>query len=79
MGFRRISGTLRGADLDDSHRFAAGYHPGATVSPAVLAVAEQERAGISAVLEGTHSVDALTLRSEEWFAAHGRDRDAPAT
>jgi 2-methylcitrate dehydratase PrpD len=39
-------------DLDDSHRFAAGYHPGATVIPAVLAVAEQERAGISAVLEG---------------------------
>lgn len=26
---------------------------------------------LSAVLEGTHSPDALTLRSQEWFAAHG--------
>ena len=28
---------------------------------------------LSAVLEGTHAADALTLRSEEWFAAHGID------
>lgn len=26
---------------------------------------------LSAVLEGTHAADALTLRSEEWFADHG--------
>lgn len=38
-------------DLDDSHRLAAGYHPGATVVPAVLAVAEQEGADVPRVLE----------------------------
>ncbi len=28
---------------------------------------------LSAVLEGTHPVDALTLRSQEWYADHGVD------
>ncbi|WP_343995010.1 NAD(P)/FAD-dependent oxidoreductase, partial [Nocardioides dubius] len=28
---------------------------------------------LSAVLEGTHSLDALVLRAPEWFAAHGVD------
>ena len=28
---------------------------------------------LSAVLEGTHSADALTLRSAEWYAGHGID------
>ncbi|MGA8256146.1 MAG: FAD-dependent oxidoreductase [Nocardioides sp.] len=28
---------------------------------------------LSAVLEGTHSVEAITMRSPEWYAAHGVD------
>lgn len=38
-------------EVDDAHRYATGYHPGATVIPAVLAVAEQEGASILQVLE----------------------------
>ena len=37
------------------------------------AYAPYNRILLSAVLEGTHSVGALTLRSPEWFAGHGID------
>lgn len=49
---------------------------GADVSLTVLADephAPYNRILLSAVLEGTHSADALTLRSPEWFAAQGFD------
>lgn len=36
-------------------------------------VAPYNRILLSAVLEGTHRPEALTLRSEEWYAAHGVD------
>ena len=44
----------------------------------VTVLADEEHAPynrilLSAVLEGTHSVDAITLRSAEWFAEHGVD------
>ena len=43
-------------ELDDAHRFATGLHPGATVIPAALAVAEAEEASgedlLAAVLVG---------------------------
>lgn len=38
-------------ELDDSHRYATGYHPGATVVPAALAMAEQEDRSIPSLLE----------------------------
>ncbi|GAA1443491.1 FAD-dependent oxidoreductase [Mycobacterium cookii] len=49
---------------------------GADVRLTVLADephAPYNRILLSAVLEGTHSADALTLRSPEWFAAQGFD------
>ena len=49
---------------------------GADVALTVLADeqhAPYNRILLSAVLEGTHSADALTLRSPEWFAARGID------
>ncbi|GBF12238.1 MmgE/PrpD family protein [Tepidibacillus sp. HK-1] len=35
-----------GLDLDDSHRYATGYHPGATVLPACLVIAELTEASL---------------------------------
>ncbi|MDR7254697.1 NAD(P)H-nitrite reductase large subunit [Nocardioides sp. BE266] len=49
---------------------------GADVDLTVLADeahAPYNRILLSAVLEGTHPADALTLRSESWFAEHGID------
>lgn len=43
--------TAHALDVDDSHRLATGYHPGATVIPAALALAEQTGAGISRVIK----------------------------
>jgi NAD(P)H-nitrite reductase large subunit len=36
-------------------------------------VASYNRILLSAVLEGTHRADAITLRSEQWYAEHGVD------
>ncbi|BDG59176.1 MmgE/PrpD family protein [Caldinitratiruptor microaerophilus] len=38
-------------DIDDSHRYATGYHPGATVVPACLAVAESQGSSVRQLLE----------------------------
>lgn len=49
-------------ELDDSHRYATGYHPGATVVPAALAIAEQE----------DRSIDALVTAIAVGYEAGGR-------
>ncbi len=49
-------------ELDDSHRYATGYHPGATVVPAALAIAEQE----------DRSIDALVAAIAAGYEAGGR-------
>ena len=52
---------------------------GSTTAPLHITVLGDERHApynrilLSAVLEGTHRVEAITLRSEEWYAAHGVD------
>lgn len=49
-------------ELDDSHRYATGYHPGATVVPAALAIAEQE----------DRSIDTLVAAIAAGYEAGGR-------
>lgn len=60
MAAVRLAEQLVGADVDLTLLADEGHAP-------------YNRVLLSAVLEGTHPADALTLRSEEWFAAHGID------
>lgn len=60
MAAVRLAEQLVGADVDLTLLADEGHAP-------------YNRILLSAVLEGTHPADALTLRSEEWFAAHGTD------
>lgn len=60
MAAVRLAEQLVGADVDLTLLADEGHAP-------------YNRILLSAVLEGTHPADALTLRSEEWFAAHGID------